>query len=114
MAVVTFENDFFARQYVAETGLDWPLLIDAGRELYQGYGMLKASWWDVWGVATWLAYLKELRQGRLPKKPTSHDVYQRGGDVLIDPAGIVRLQHVGKGPADRPSIARILMEIPAR
>jgi len=114
VAVVTFEHDVFARQYVAETGLDWPLLIDAGRELYQGYGMLQASWWDVWGGATWLAYLNELRQGRRPQKPTSDDVYQRGGDVLIDPAGIVRLHHVGAGPADRPSLERLLGMIPAR
>ena len=108
VAVVTFENDFFARQYVAETGLNWPLLIDRDRELYRGYSMLAASFWDLWGPSTWRAYLQELRKGQLPKKPTSDDIYQRGGDVLIDPAGIVRLHHVGSGPADRPAIAALL------
>jgi hypothetical protein len=108
VAVITFEADFFARQYVAESGLAWPLLIDARRELYQGYGMLSATWWDIWGPATWWAYLRELRHGRLPQKPTSDDVYQRGGDVLIDPQGDVRLHHVGAGPADRPKIADIM------
>ena len=110
VAVVTFENDFFARQYVAETGLDWPLLIDANRELYWGYGMLKASFWDVWGPKSWAAYLRALRGGeRL--HASSGDIFQRGGDVLIDPGGTVRLHHVGDGPADRPPVAGILRTI---
>ncbi len=36
------------------------------------------------------------------------DVNQLGGDVLIDPTGIVRLHHVGSGPADRPSVSSLL------
>ena len=110
VAVVTFENDFFARQYVAETGLDWPLLIDAGRDLYRGYGMLNASFWDVWGAKSWMAYLRALRGGeRL--HASEGDVFQRGGDVLIDPAGMVRFHHIGAGPADRPSVDEILCAI---
>jgi alkyl hydroperoxide reductase subunit AhpC len=110
IAVVTFENDFFARQYVAETGLTWPLLIDAGRDVYHSYGMLAASFMDVWGPASWGAYAGALMKGQLPK-PAHGDIYQRGGDVLIDPAGIVRLHHVGTGPADRPAVDTILRRI---
>ena len=39
------------------------------------------------------------------------DVYQRGGDVLIDPNGMVSLHHVGVGPADRPAIETILNKV---
>jgi hypothetical protein len=107
VAVITFENDFFARQYVTETALAWPLLIDADRALYRGYGMLTASFWDVWGPKSWWVYLKALARGQWPK-PAHDDVYQRGGDVLVDPTGIVRLHHVGEGPADRPPVATLL------
>ena len=107
VAVVTFENDYFARNYVAETGLSWPLLIDGERALYRGYGMLAASFWDLWGPKTWWAYGKLLLQGEKLHAAGS-DVSQRGGDVLIDPDGIVRLHHVGNGPADRPSVEDIL------
>ena len=110
IAVVTFENDFFARQYVEETGLTWPLLIDSGREVYRSYGMLAASFWDVWGPKSWWVYLKALTKGATLHK-SAGDIYQRGGDVLIDPDGIVRLHHVGTGPADRPSVAEILHRI---
>jgi len=110
VAVVTFEAGFLARQYLEESGLIWPLLIDESRELYRGYGMLAASFWDIWGVKTWLAYGKAIIAGQ-KLHGSQGDISQRGGDVLIDPGGMVRLHHVGEGPADRPSVASILDSI---
>jgi hypothetical protein len=110
VAVVTFEAGFLARQYVEESGLVWPLLVDEKRELYRDYGMLVASFWDIWGPKTWLAYGKALLSGQKLQQ-SQGDISQRGGDVLIDPEGMVRLHHVGKGPADRPSLALIMEKI---
>jgi len=110
IAVVTFENDLFARSYVADTTLTWPLLIDDTRETYRNYGMLSASFWDIWGPKTWWAYLKQIMKGERLRK-SEGDIYQRGGDVLIDPNGIVSLHHVGAGPADRPAIETILKKV---
>jgi len=107
VVVVTFEGGYFARQYIDETNLPWPLLVDDNRELYRAYGMLSAGFWDIWGPKTWWAYLKEIVRGRLPKKSTG-DISQRGGDVLIDPTGMIRLHHIGQGPSDRPSPEAIL------
>lgn len=107
IAVITFENEYSASNHVEETFLSWPLLIDENRETYKNYGMLHASFWDVWGPKTWWVYLKEILKGQKLKKATGN-IYHRGGDVLIDPTGIVRLHHVGAGPADRPSVDLIL------
>ena len=108
--MVTFENDFLARSYVAETSLNWPLLVDDTRETYRNYGMLAASFWDIWGPKTWWVYLKQIMKGERLRK-SEGDIYQRGGDVLIDPIGIVSLHHVGAGPADRPAIETILNRV---
>ncbi len=108
--VVSFESGAAARRYQEETGLPWPLLVDAERTLYRAYGMQAAGFFDIWGPASWRAYSREIMAGRLPKKP-SGDIMQRGGDVLIDPQGIVRFHHVGAGPADRPPVADILKQI---
>jgi hypothetical protein len=51
--------------------------------------------------------VRAMMAGMRPAAPGS-DVNQRGGDVLIDPNGVVRLHHVGRGPADRPQVALIL------
>lgn len=105
--MVTFESDFFARQYAAETGLKWLFLVDEQRAAYRHYDMLEASFWDLWGPRSWWVYMKELLKGQKLHQATG-DVHQRGGDVLIDPDGIVRLHHVGRGPADRPSVEEML------
>ena len=104
---VTFEGVDAARAYVAETGLRWPLLVDAERRLYRAYEMRKARLRHLWGAATLRAYWREALLGQFPRLPRA-DTAQQGGDVLIDPAGLVRFHHVGRGPADRPPVATLL------
>ena len=104
---MSFASASRTRAYVEERKLDWTALIDERRELYRAYGMDRAHVWDVWGPATLRAYARELLRGnRL--QPAREDVRQRGGDVLVDPNGIVRLHFVGKGPAERPTIDDLL------
>ncbi len=102
-----------ARAYVEDTKLEWPLLVDETRELYRGYGMLTASFWDIWGPRTLAAYGRALLRGEKSKQ-SDGDVSQRGGNVLIDSQGRVVLHHVGNGPADRPSVHDLLQAGPAR
>jgi alkyl hydroperoxide reductase subunit AhpC len=107
VAVVTFEAGVLAQAYVRDTDLKWPLLVDDTRALYQAYQMEHGSWWNVYGPSAWWIYAKLLAKGR--KLKVSHsDFEQLGGDVLIDPQGIVRLHYVGNGPADRPPVDDIL------
>jgi hypothetical protein len=110
IVLVTFEAGFLARRYVEDTSLNWPLLVDEPRETYRNYGMFSASYRDVFGPKTWWAYLKEILKGEKLKK-SQGDFFQRGGDVLIDPGGMVRLHHIAVGPADRPSVKALLNEI---
>lgn len=105
--VVTFETGPAARAYAQDTDLPWPLLIDTSRALYRAYGMSRGRWRHIWGPATWWAYARLAARGHLPKRRPG-DVAQLGGDVLIDPEGVVRVHHVGSGPADRPSVEALL------
>jgi hypothetical protein len=105
--VITFQAGYFERAYVEETGLQWPLLSDESRALYRAYGMERGRLWDIFGPRSIGTYLKLLLGGRRLKAATG-DPRQLGGDVLIDPLGVVRLHHVGSGPADRPSVDRLL------
>ena len=80
--------------------------VDPERTLYHHYSMHSAGFWDIWGPRSWMAYMKLLVKGQKIRKSGS-DIHQRGGDVLIDPNGIIRLHHVGAGPGDRPQIQDI-------
>lgn len=105
--VLTFEASFLARAYAEDSALPWPLLIDADRAVYRAYGMDRARGRDLWRPATAVAYARALFRGHRLRR-SDGDVHQRGGDVLVDPDGIVRLHHVGRGPADRPPVERLL------
>ena len=107
VVVVTFESEVIAKNYVRDTQFPWPILIDSTRELYASYDMHRGSGWAIFGPGSWWGYLKLIFRGRKIKLPTD-DVRQLGGDVLIDPAGIVRLHHVGKTPVDRPTIESLM------
>ena len=107
VVVVTFDSGPLVEAYVRQTNLDWPLLLDGDRALYRAYGMLRGRAWDLYGPAAIWMYLKLMAKGRRLRR-TGSDVTQLGGDVLVDPGGVVRLHHVGSGPADRPSIEALL------
>jgi hypothetical protein len=111
--VVTFEAGPAASAYVAETALPWPLLLDPSRSLYRAYGMGRGRWRDIWGPATWRAYARLAWQGHRPRRGLG-DATQLGGDVLIDRESVVRVHHVGSGPADRPPVAALLEVVQGR
>jgi alkyl hydroperoxide reductase subunit AhpC len=107
--VVTFESAPQARAYADEMRLPFPVLIDETRTMYGAYGMHRGGLMAIWGPRTWWAYAKELARGQRPIVRKDYgDMHQLGGDVLIDPDGIVRLVYVGSGPADRPTIEALL------
>ena len=87
--------------------MPWPLLSDESRSLYRAYGMGRARWRHLLGPSAILAYAREAARGRIPRWPAA-DPVQQGGDVLIDPAGIVRLVHAGAGPGHRPPVELLL------
>ncbi len=107
VAVVTFQAGRFVEAYIHETALSWPILIDDALRLYGAYGMGRGRLWDVLGPSAWWVYVKLMFRGRRPRMPTGR-FDQLGGDVLIDPDGIVRLCYVGRGPAHRPAPEAIL------
>lgn len=108
VAVITFDSDVLAKAYAKQTGLPWPLLIDRKHQTYRAYGMLRASWWSILRPSSIVKYLKlMLIKGHRIEK-SGEDYRQLGGDVLINPQGIVRLHFVSDSPHDRPDVSEIL------
>lgn len=114
VAIVTFDDSPLAQNYVRQTHLQWPLLLDPERELYHGYGMERVGAWAIYGPGSIWHYLKLLFRGNKLHRP-GKDYHQIGGDVIVDPAGVVRYQHVSRTPHDRPSPEEMweVLELPA-
>lgn len=110
--VVTFDTDYMALTYVKSNAMTWPLLLDPDQSLYAAYGMQRGSWWQVYGPGSVWKYLGLMLKGRLPGRP-GRDWRQLGGDVLIDPDGVVRLHYISADPHDRPPLELLLSMVRA-
>ena len=87
--------------------IEWPVLLDTKRQLYRAYGIPRADLWTLINPKITLRYIETIMKGYRPGKPGC-DLRQLGGDVLIDPDGIVHLNHVSTDPYDYPSAEYIL------
>ena len=105
--IVTFDSTKLACDYRKNFDLDWPLLLDPEFELYRAYTMEKASWWALASPPRIIRYLVDIFSTGVPGKQ-GKDIRQLGGNIVIDPQGIVRLFHPSQNPHDRPSANEIV------
>ncbi len=91
----------------------WPfiMLADPERKAYQAFALKRLSWFQVFSPAALKLYWKLLRSGMKQERYEGDDIYQSGGDFLIDGSGNVLFAHRSQDPADRPAVARLLMAI---
>ncbi|CAB1416925.1 unnamed protein product [Pleuronectes platessa] len=103
--VVSFGVAEGARLWLQQTGCNFDMMLDPEREVYRSFG-LGSSYAKVMKFG----YLLQVSEYRavdmdMPDIPPRllEDLYQMGGDFLLDEAGLVILSHPSKephGPAD--------------
>lgn len=106
---VSFDSPSLGKRYANARDLSWPMLHDQERELYRAYGFSRGKLANLIGPLTTLKYIPQILGGHAG--PPGKDLFQMGGNVLIDPNGIVRMHHASTGPHDRPTAEEILAVI---
>ena len=111
IAVVSFAGP--ARLIHYQEHHHWPflLLADPSRRAYQAFALKRLSWFRVFSPAAIKLYFKLLRAGMRREDHGKDDIYQGGGDFLVDRAGNVLFARRSQDPTDRPSAERLLREI---
>jgi peroxiredoxin len=91
----------------------WPftILADPERKTYRQFALKRLSWFDVFSPATVKLYWKLLRQGMKRATYGKDDIYQSGGDFLLDREGHILFAQRSQDPSDRPPAARLLQVI---
>ncbi len=108
MVVIGFEETKRQRSYCRQLKLeDWLCLMDEPRAVYRAYGLGRLPWWRTFTLASAWGYLKFWRQGKAMPRPRA-DIYQAGGDFVVDPQGRLALVHPGRDPHDRPTVDDII------
>jgi AhpC/TSA antioxidant enzyme len=91
----------------------WPFTIaaDPERLAYRAFTLKRFSWLHVFSPTTLKLYWKLVRGGMKPKGYGKDDIYQSGGDFLLDRAGNILFAHRSQDPADRPAVSRLFQVI---
>jgi hypothetical protein len=89
----------------------FPIYADPDRTAYHAFGLERLSWHRVFSLATLKLYLKLFRKGLVRQDYGENDVYQAGGDFLIDRNGTILFAHRSEEPSDRPSLSILLKAI---
>ncbi|KAK5852660.1 hypothetical protein PBY51_006510 [Eleginops maclovinus] len=108
--VVAFGGLQGAQMWREQTGSTFDMLLDPQRKVYRSFG-LGSSYAKVMKFGCLLRYSEYGAVDRdFPDMPHKmlEDIYQLGGDFLLDEAGKVLLCHPSKNPMDRPSVEAIL------
>lgn len=110
LLVVSFASMEAAQVWLEQTGSTLNTVLDRQRKVYRRFG-LGSSYAKVMKFSCLLRYSEYGAVDRdFPDIPPRllEDIYQMGGDFLLDDAGKVLLCHPCKTPLDRPTVTDIL------
>jgi len=91
----------------------WPfkLLADPERRAYRSFNLRRLSLREIFSPATLKLYWQLWRRAYKSQRYAKQDVYQAGGDFILDRVGNILFAHRSQQPADRPSAADLLAAI---
>ncbi|XP_041108507.1 selenoprotein L isoform X2 [Polyodon spathula] len=99
--------------WLQDTGFKYDMLLDQQREMYHafGLGMSIAKVWSFSNMFLYAEYKASKRQ--FPRTPANikDNIYQLGGDFVLDEHGKVIYFHPSENPSDRPSVTELLNAI---
>jgi hypothetical protein len=99
------------RRYRELLGLTITLLSDPAWTTYRAFAFGRAGVREtVLAPRHWLAYVRLIARGRRPERPRQ-DVFELGGEVLLDPQGRIVWIYRSRAPDDRPTLDEILAAI---
>lgn len=106
--VVTFTDDpRRLAAYRTHLQLDFPVLADVDRSLYNLLGAGRGSTRQVWSPGTLAMYARLLRRGRR-LRPATEDTRQLGADAVIDCDGRLTKLWLPASPDARPTMSDIV------
>jgi peroxiredoxin len=107
VAVVSFADPAKLVSYQEHQRWPFTMVADPERLAYRAFTLKRLSWLHVFSPATLRLYWKLMRGGMKPKSYGKDDIYQSGGDFLLDRAGNILFAHRSQDPADRPAVSSL-------
>ena len=111
VVIVSFAEPKTIVRYLEDHQCPFPMLADPQRHAYRAFELKSLPWYRVFSPGTLKLYLKLFRKGLVHHDYGKEDIYQGGGDFVIDRSGNILFAHRSEDPADRPSMGSLLKAI---
>jgi peroxiredoxin len=108
IAVVSFAEPAKLAYYQEHHQWPFVMLADPERVAYRRFGLKRLSFLRAFSPPTLKLYWQLMRRGHRREDYGKEDIYQGGGDFILDRAGNILYVHRSEDPADRPSPAKLL------
>lgn len=103
VVVISFESPAALARFHWFRDLPFLVVSNQSRQMYHAFGLRTRAILWLFDRDTIGSYARGLLHGRLPRWPRG-DLYQLGGDVVLNRGGEVVFVHRSATPADRPSV----------
>jgi hypothetical protein len=112
--VVTQAKPEFVRHYLSGRPYEVAFASDPDRVVYRAFGLGRTPWRVFFRPRVVLGYLAGMLRGYAPVAPyRGEDVFQLGGDFLLDRSGRITFAYRSLTPTDRPSVESLLAALPS-
>ena len=101
----------YAAAFRDETGIDFPLLIDADRQAYHAVGLKSANLLHLLRRSNSIAR-KRAQQGGFKQHKLGENPFQLGGSFVFGPGNVDRYAHVSQTFGDNAPIEALLAKLP--
>lgn len=113
LVVVQARPEFLAH-YLARRSYGVAFASDPDRIAYRAFGLERTPFRTFLRPRVLLGYLTGMLRGYAPRKPyRGEDVFQLGGDFLLDQPGRIVFAYRSWNPTDRPAVSRLLAALPS-
>lgn len=110
--VVTQARPELLSAFLREQPLPFALVSDPERAAYRAFGLERTSWRIILRPGVVLRYLRLLVRGWRPQRARQgEDVFQLGGDFVLDGEGRLVFAYRSAEPTDRPAVEVLLQAV---
>ena len=107
LAVIGLGDENYARQFRQETGITFPLLIDAERKAYRAAELKKANLLHLFRKDN-AAYRKRAKAGGFEQKKLGENPFQLGASFVFAPGNVDKYVHLSETFGDNAAMADLL------
>jgi len=111
LAAIGLGDAHYAAAFREETGIQFPLLVDAQREAYRAAGLKSANIFHIFRSENATAR-KRAQQGGHRQHKLGQNPFQLGGSFVFGPGNVDRYAHISKTFGDSAPVKDLLAALP--